>query len=1004
MNFKRLLAVGMIVLAMTSANAFAAVDTEIVAPESAVFDTDFDATIKLTGPHSVLAFQVKVAFDTTQLEIVSVAGASSNFSAPGDAAITGANTSGEIDFSYLDTAKFEGFDATAGVDTFVIKFKAKADSGSATITPSAEAIGEAPAGGDVIGTFTPADVALTATPPNPKVMATTSGSGTVLSDSGTETGTPGEKEYDVGATPTYTLTPDDPTVYKVSACTIGGEDVMSSLDCDADTGVCTYQFGALAEGGSIIMSVTFAARALPKVTATQGDQGGLSSDTGTATGNPGEKEYAIGDAPVYTIDPNQGYKISACTVDGEDVMGTLVCSDTDDTCTYTYPPLTEGAVSAINAEFAEEVKPTITLPSDVQNGTIAADIGTLTDNVMEHAVGATPIYTLTPGTGYRVATFTIDEADKKAELTCDDTTNVCTYQFAALAEGSAQTIALTFEAIPYPTITITVGEHGVATSDMGTDTGETGQKKFDIGAEPTYTLDPEDGYLVDTFTVDEADKKAELTCDDTTKVCTYKFAALAEGSACVVAVTFTPDNLSPVATPIENFEVTIGTIPTGQLAGTDEDGTVVSYAIVTQPTKGFLDLTPETGAFTFEPRSSAATGDTDSFTFTVTDDKGAVSEAATVGITFTKTIVAPVAQAMDLAADPTAATTGTLMASDEDGQIVSYTIVTQPLNGMVTLTNAATGEFRLNAFGGATGTDSFTFTATDDDDAVSEAATVNITWGPPNNKPVAVDGMATCEVGKTTVVTLVATDADPTDMLTYEIVAQPASGTVTVAGNVATYTANATAAAGTDTFTFKANDGKEDSDEATITITLVAELPKFDLTAIVTPAAGATITPATLNIAEGEDATFTVEIAEGYELVSVTDNDVEVELNADNTYDLKAIGEAHNIVVTVALMVEGVNSADMNGDFEIELSELLRVQQLYTVGAYHCAAGSEDGYATGDGDQTCAPHSADYKDGADWKIDLSEFLRIIQFYTMLGYHVAPEGEVTEDGFVAGPGE
>lgn len=93
-----------------------------------------------------------------------------------------------------------------------------------------------------------------------------------------------------------------------------------------------------------------------------------------------------------------------------------------------------------------------------------------------------------------------------------------------------------------------------------------------------------------------------------------------------------------------------------------------------------------------------------------------------------------------------------------------------------------------------------------------------------------------------------------------------------------------------------------------------------------------------------------------------------------------------------------IHTADQNGDYQIGLSELLRVIQLYNSGGYHCAAGSEDGYAPGTDDQMCPPHNSDYSD-QDWVISLSELLRLVQFYNCreCGYHACP-GENTEDGF------
>jgi hypothetical protein len=91
-----------------------------------------------------------------------------------------------------------------------------------------------------------------------------------------------------------------------------------------------------------------------------------------------------------------------------------------------------------------------------------------------------------------------------------------------------------------------------------------------------------------------------------------------------------------------------------------------------------------------------------------------------------------------------------------------------------------------------------------------------------------------------------------------------------------------------------------------------------------------------------------------------------------------------------------VHSADQDGNYQISFSELLRVIQLFNATAVHCDAGTEDGYALGPGDQSCARHSSDFR-SPEWSLDISELLRLIQFYNLLGYEPA---EDTEDGFRA----
>jgi PKD repeat protein len=96
------------------------------------------------------------------------------------------------------------------------------------------------------------------------------------------------------------------------------------------------------------------------------------------------------------------------------------------------------------------------------------------------------------------------------------------------------------------------------------------------------------------------------------------------------------------------------------------------------------------------------------------------------------------------------------------------------------------------------------------------------------------------------------------------------------------------------------------------------------------------------------------------------------------------------------------HTADQNQDNKIALSELLRVIQFFNSGGLHCQSGTEDGYAPGPGDTTaCALYDSDYHP-PDWRINLTEVLRVIQFFNMQGYHACP-ADGTEDGYCPGVG-
>ncbi len=93
------------------------------------------------------------------------------------------------------------------------------------------------------------------------------------------------------------------------------------------------------------------------------------------------------------------------------------------------------------------------------------------------------------------------------------------------------------------------------------------------------------------------------------------------------------------------------------------------------------------------------------------------------------------------------------------------------------------------------------------------------------------------------------------------------------------------------------------------------------------------------------------------------------------------------------------HSADHDGDGKINISELLRVIQFFNSDGYQCSESGEDGFAPGRSTetQTCSAHSSDYAP-QDWVISLSELLRSIQFFNSGDYHAC---EGSEDGFCVG---
>jgi hypothetical protein len=101
-------------------------------------------------------------------------------------------------------------------------------------------------------------------------------------------------------------------------------------------------------------------------------------------------------------------------------------------------------------------------------------------------------------------------------------------------------------------------------------------------------------------------------------------------------------NVAPTATALsyitdEDESLTL------TLAGTDSDGTIASYSVSTQPSNGELSGTGSNLVYT----PNADYNGSDSFQFTVTDNDGAVSSAASVAISISAVNDAPVITLLD---------------------------------------------------------------------------------------------------------------------------------------------------------------------------------------------------------------------------------------------------------------------------------------------------------------------------------------------------------------------
>lgn len=286
-------------------------------------------------------------------------------------------------------------------------------------------------------------------------------------------------------------------------------------------------------------------------------------------------------------------------------------------------------------------------------------------------------------------------------------------------------------------------------------------------------------------------------------------------------------NVAPVA---NNDSVSLAVGATTQINvlsnDTDSTGTIdpKTVLIVTQPTAGTASVNATTGVITYTHNGGSAR--TDSLTYTVKDDKGLVSNVATVSISITAT-TPPTAVADTISLAKGASATVNLANNDTAGTAAinrgSIVITTQPTNGTVTVGTDGNVTYQHND--SSTTSDSFAYTIKDVNGLVSAPASVSVTVAPANNQaPVTVNDTATVLEGGTTTISILANDTAPSggfDLTSIVFTDLPIRGSIVKnADGTVTYTHSGNEST-SDSFryTVKGNNGVV-SNEATVSITI----------------------------------------------------------------------------------------------------------------------------------------------------------------------------------------
>ncbi|HIF9467390.1 TPA: Ig-like domain-containing protein, partial [Photobacterium damselae] len=387
-----------------------------------------------------------------------------------------------------------------------------------------------------------------------------------------------------------------------------------------------------------------------------------------------------------------------------------------------------------------------------------------------------------------------------------------------------------------------------------------------------------------------------------------------------VTVNVTPTNDAPIGDDVST-ETQEETAVTGQLTATDADGDNLTFKPGADPTNGSVTVNPD-GSWEYVPNSDF--NGEDSFTVVVDDGNGG-TDTITVTVNVTPVNDAPVGENVTTETQEETAVTGQLIATDVDGDNLTFKPGTNPENGQVTVNADGSWEYVPNA--DFNGEDSFTVVV-DDGNGGTDTITVTVNVTPVNDAPVGEDVSA--ETPEDTAVTgqLTATDVDG-DNLTFKPGSNPENGQVTVNADGSWEYVPNTDFNGEDSFTVVVDDGNGGTDTITVTVnvTPVNDAPVGEDVSAETQEETAVSGQLTATDVDGDNLTFkpgtnpengsvTINADGSWEYVPNPD------FNGEDSFTVVVDdGNGGSDTITVTVNVTPVNDAPVGEDVSAETQE-----------------------------------------------------------------------------------
>ncbi|MFC1793245.1 Ig-like domain-containing protein [Planctomycetota bacterium] len=268
----------------------------------------------------------------------------------------------------------------------------------------------------------------------------------------------------------------------------------------------------------------------------------------------------------------------------------------------------------------------------------------------------------------------------------------------------------------------------------------------------------------------------------------------------------------------------------------------------------------------------------------------------------------------------------TLMASDINGDRLTYHIVTGPTHGKLSGTGPEITYTPESNFSGA---DSFTFMVNDGSED-SNTVSISLAIEAVNDPPTANHQSVMTRLDRSAFITLTGNDVD-SDILKYAIATKPEHGSLTFGSDFdtsgkLTYTPNADYT-GADSFTFKLNDGDVESGPATVSLNMTPNhVPMADIQSVITAEDTATAINLTGSDPDGDTVVYGVVTIPSHGSLSGTAPNLTYTPNKNfsgpDSFTFKVNdGTADSALTTVAVTITPANDPPVANNIDISVME-----------------------------------------------------------------------------------